>query len=190
MTILFPVAIFSVISIATCIDSLAQPSKPKKASNDTWHCRFAALPFRLLPIMLIFAGAEILTGRCIYAAVLTVVAVSLLVWGSNLKRDLLGEPLLFSDAAVIKACFQHPRFYVNALALPARIAVLFGIFVICFAVISLLAFDLCHLSSVNRSALLERGLGVALASASLYLLMAVARTRLPARLMPRLIVTR
>lgn len=57
------------------------------------------------------AGVAILTG-----------ALSLI---SNIKRRLLGEPLVFSDFALLGAVFKHPQFYLSALR-PWQAVVLAG----------------------------------------------------------------
>ncbi len=44
---------------------------------------------------------------------------------SNIKRKVLGEPLVFSDFALISAVFRHPQFYVSALR-PWQVVVLAG----------------------------------------------------------------
>lgn len=70
-----------------------------------------------------FALLLLVTGAPLVAAVGAggLVAAHSLV--SNIKRRVLGEPLVMSDFALIGAVFQHPQFYVSALR-PWQIAVL------------------------------------------------------------------
>ncbi len=85
--------------------------------------RLAGTIVLLLVVMLVFALLLLLTGAPRVAALGAggLVAVHSLV--SNIKRRVLGEPLVFSDFALIGAVFQHPQFYVSALR-PWQIVVL------------------------------------------------------------------
>lgn len=65
-------------------------------------CAFGAL--------LGLAGNPVLAGIFVLALQLLFAVVS------NAKRRMLGEPLLFSDLALIGAVFRHPQFYLSALA--------------------------------------------------------------------------
>lgn len=69
-----------------------------------------------------------LTGLFLFACGNLPVAVSLalgllalLTVASNAKHAMLGEPLLFSDLALIGAIFRHPQFYLSAVAIWQRI---------------------------------------------------------------------
>lgn len=74
-------------------------------------------------IVLLLAGAALfgallgLTGAWIVSMVLAVMLAAALALISNVKRAVLGEPLVFSDFALIGAVFQHPQFYISALKL-------------------------------------------------------------------------
>ena len=61
-------------------------------------------------------------GNGAVAAALTLAIQALLAIASNAKHAMLGEPLLFSDLALIGAVFRHPQFYLSAVALWQRIA--------------------------------------------------------------------
>ncbi len=71
--------------------------------------------------VLIGAGAALLgalvtvMGAWLPAAVLVVLLAAALTLVSNIKRDVLGEPLVFTDLALVGAVFQHPQFYLSAL---------------------------------------------------------------------------
>ncbi|MEE4453620.1 LTA synthase family protein [Novosphingobium resinovorum] len=62
-------------------------------------------------------------GNGAVAAVLVLAVQALLVLASNAKHAMLGEPLLFSDLALVGAIFRHPQFYLSAVRLWQRIAV-------------------------------------------------------------------
>ena len=58
----------------------------------------------------------VLVGSPLAAALAMAGLTALLVVVSNAKWRLLGEPLLFSDFALLAAVFRHPQFYFSALA--------------------------------------------------------------------------
>lgn len=62
-----------------------------------------------------FGMALVLTGAVVTSAALVATLAALLALVSNIKNKVLGEPLVFSDFALIGAVFQHPHFYVSAL---------------------------------------------------------------------------
>jgi hypothetical protein len=64
-------------------------------------------------------------GNLLAAVALTLALQALLVVASNAKRAMLGEPLLFSDLALVGAVFRHPQFYLSAVALWQRNVAIF-----------------------------------------------------------------
>ncbi len=58
----------------------------------------------------------VLLGSAVAAAIILGGFVALLAAISGAKRRVLGEPLLFSDFALLAAVFRHPQFYFSALA--------------------------------------------------------------------------
>ncbi len=92
--------------------------------------------------MLLFAAALaggvmlVITGALPVSVAATVLLGSALTAISNAKRKVLGEPLVFSDVALVGAVFQHPQFYVSALR-PWQFAVLGGGFVSLIAAVAL-----------------------------------------------------
>jgi hypothetical protein len=70
-----------------------------------------------------FALVLVLTGAPVVAGVVVAALLGALSLISNIKRRVLGEPLVFSDFALIGAVFQHPQFYLTALR-PVQIVVL------------------------------------------------------------------
>lgn len=79
----------------------------------------------LLTVLLVFALLLALTGAPLVACVVVAALWAALSLISNIKRRVLGEPLVFSDFALIAALFQQPQFYLSALS-AAQIAVLGG----------------------------------------------------------------
>lgn len=86
----------------------------------------------LLTVLLVFALLLALTGAPLVAIVVVTALWAALSLISNIKRRVLGEPLVFSDFALIGALFQQPQFYLSALS-AAQIAVLGGGFAILIA---------------------------------------------------------
>lgn len=70
-----------------------------------------------------FALLIVLTGAPLVSGIGVAVLAAALSLVSNIKRKVLGEPLVFSDFALIGAVFRHPQFYVSALR-PWQIALL------------------------------------------------------------------
>jgi len=63
-----------------------------------------------------------LCGNTAVAMALALAVQALLVLASNAKHAMLGEPLLFSDLALVGAVFRHPQFYLSAVRLWQRVA--------------------------------------------------------------------
>jgi hypothetical protein len=61
------------------------------------------------------------TGNAPVAAGLTLALLGLFVAVSNAKHTVLGEPLLFTDLALIGAIFRHPQFYLSAIRIRQRV---------------------------------------------------------------------
>jgi hypothetical protein len=62
------------------------------------------------------------SGNAPVAAGLTIAVLALFVVVSNAKNTVLGEPLLFTDLALIGAIFRHPQFYLSAIKIRQRVA--------------------------------------------------------------------
>ena len=60
-------------------------------------------------------------GNLAVSAGLALGLLALLAVASNAKHAMLGEPLLFSDLALIGAIFRHPQFYLSAVQIWQRI---------------------------------------------------------------------
>ena len=63
----------------------------------------------------------VVCGSVAVAACMTLAILILLLVASNAKHAMLGEPLLFSDLALIGAIFRHPQFYLSAVAVWQRV---------------------------------------------------------------------
>ncbi len=71
----------------------------------------------------LWGGVVAITGAWMPSAILVVILAGALALVSNIKRQVLGEPLVFSDLALVGAVFQHPQFYVSAIR-PWQLALL------------------------------------------------------------------
>ena len=71
-----------------------------------------------LHLLIVLAAAGLVQALCGNAMVSALVAlglVAMLALVSNAKNAMLGEPLVFSDLALVAAVFRHPQFYLSAL---------------------------------------------------------------------------
>jgi hypothetical protein len=79
----------------------------------------------LLAALLGFGVLLFLTGAPMVSAAGVAILAASLSLISNIKRRVLGEPLVFSDFALIGAVFRHPQFYLSAMR-PWQVVVLAG----------------------------------------------------------------
>lgn len=68
----------------------------------------------------VFGLGLAIAGALGVATVLALAFMALLLFASNAKYAVLGEPLVFSDFALIVAVFRHPRFYLVAVSTGQR----------------------------------------------------------------------
>lgn len=87
------------------LDALARPRGSRSVAGLALGATLATTSFGLFLA---------LAGHAGLAAGLTLGVAALLALASNAKRAMLGEPLLFSDLALIGAVFKHPQFYLSA----------------------------------------------------------------------------
>ena len=107
--------------LAVLADAFAAPRGPGPAG-----ARGAGgLAVLLLAALTGFGLLLTLTGAPLVAAAGVAILLGALSLISNIKRRVLGEPLVFSDFALLGAVFQHPQFYLSALR-PWQVAVLAG----------------------------------------------------------------
>lgn len=89
-----------------------------------------ATAIRLVLHLALFAGAFALSWRPWHAALVVSVIAFLFGQGSAMKARILGEPVVFSDFALVRNAVRHPRlYYAEKLAEPKALAL--------FAVIAL-----------------------------------------------------
>jgi len=85
--------------------------RPRSARPRHWQ----GLLLHLLAMTGVFALWLAGVGNATAAAVLASAAMALVTVASNAKYKMLGEPLVFSDLALIAGIFRHPRFYFTAI---------------------------------------------------------------------------
>lgn len=78
-------------------------------------------------------------GNAMAAAVLATATMALFAVASNAKYKMLGEPLVFSDLALIAGIFRHPRFYFTAIPARQRWMAAVGALVAVFALLPLIS---------------------------------------------------
>jgi len=116
---------------------------------------------------------QAVSGNGAVSVTLTLASVALLVQASNAKHAMLGEPLLFSDLALLGAVFRHPQFYLSAV--PPWQRVLIGL------ATAIIVAILVWLSTVDLGAHLT---GIALFGCGFVLLALSLRLMPPACLVP------
>lgn len=125
----------------------------------------SGLLLHALAMTALFGFGLTVSGNAPVAALLAVALLAVFVLASNAKFTMLGEPLVFSDLALLVAVVRHPRFYFTAI--PPRQRWLAGIALI-LAVLTLLA--------LFEPAPVARGVGLAVMIAAGVLLTAVLRS--------------
>jgi hypothetical protein len=126
--------------------------------------RATGVMIHILAMSVAFGFWLTVSGSVPVAGILTIVIMALLVVASNAKFAMLGEPLVFSDLALVAAILRHPRFYFTAVPFRQR----------CLAAFSALA-ALAALLWLVSPALVAHVAGVALlglAAAALFALFA------------------
>lgn len=111
--------------LANLITSLVTDAavRPRRGGFRVWqgcllHC---------LVMIAVFGAALAASGNPVVSGLLTIAFASLLTVTSNAKFAVLGEPLLFSDLALVVNLVRHPRFYFTALTSIQKAAVGIGI---------------------------------------------------------------
>lgn len=83
--------------------------------------RWQGLVLHALIMTAVFGICLAGSGNVPVAAVLAIALMALFAGASNAKCKMLGEPLIFSDLALIAAVVRHPRFYFTAISVRQRI---------------------------------------------------------------------
>lgn len=107
--------------------------RPYSYRLSVWRRR----PIHLLVVVSLFGLFLAGSGNAFVAGLLTIALVALFAIVSNAKYKMLGEPLLFSDLALLAALFRHPRFYFTAISAGQRIALMIAPFVLLAALAKL-----------------------------------------------------
>lgn len=103
--------------------ALAFESVPPSLSS--MRAPWSVLLFRAGVHIAAYAAAFSVSWRPWHAALVVVAASGLLGAGSAIKRGILGEPLIFTDAALVRHAIRHPRlYYAERLARPPALAAL------------------------------------------------------------------
>ncbi len=111
----------SLSALCLAVELLDPLARPRRGGR--WRPRsLLALPFRLGPAVFVFGVALCLIGRPVGAGLVAAILLVAVVAGSDVKRRILGEPLLFTDAAVVGEMLRHPGFYVGAVPPVIRLA--------------------------------------------------------------------
>lgn len=82
--------------------------------------RVSGLGVHVLAVTCAFGLFLAIAGNSVVAAVLATGMVAVLSIASNAKHRMLGEPLVFSDLALLAAVVRHPRFYFTAVSVRQR----------------------------------------------------------------------
>jgi hypothetical protein len=118
MLLLEPVLFLLSLFICTLIlEFFVQPKagRPLRASGLLVHS---------LLISSVYGWLLLASGSPLFSASLTGAMTLALIIASNLKLAVLGEPLVFSDLSVVKDVMRHPKFYIFAIPVFIRLAVL------------------------------------------------------------------
>lgn len=100
---------------AVLLDALVRPRRAGKPRRFAGLWLLAAMNMALCALFLAVCGSVPV------AVALTLAMQALLAVASNAKHAMLGEPLLFSDLALVGAIFRHPQFYLSAVAVWQRV---------------------------------------------------------------------
>jgi len=91
------------------------PSVRWRSLAGSWLCAWVALAWSGLFLAV--------SGHVTVAVAMALAIQALLVLVSNAKLRVLGEPLVFSDLALIGSVFRHPQFYLSAITRRQRLLV-------------------------------------------------------------------
>lgn len=105
---------------AALLDALVRPRPAGNLRNRAGMWLSACMMSALFGLFLAVCG------NVPVSAGLALGLLALLVLASNAKHAMLGEPLLFSDLALLGAIFRHPQFYLSAVTIWQRVLVVLG----------------------------------------------------------------
>ncbi|MDF0486693.1 LTA synthase family protein [Sphingomonas sp. H39-1-10] len=125
--------------LATLVGSLLLDSIVRPRPIRGRHGLGVAL--HLLVVTATFGLFLTLAGNAAVAAVLGCALMALFTVASNAKYKMLGEPLVFTDLALLAAVVRHPRFYFTAISVRQRVLMAFGAAAALVALISLISLE-------------------------------------------------
>jgi hypothetical protein len=96
----------AMLTASLAIDKRIQPRGLRSLAGSIIH---------ILAMLLGFGVFLAFSGHLPGSALLVVGLMMAVALGSNVKHKVLGEPLLFSDLALVGAIVRHPQFYFSAL---------------------------------------------------------------------------
>ena len=111
---LYSVLALSILAASILADAMVRPRRARSAAGLWLH------------LLIVLAATGLVLAACgnpLVAALVVLAAVAAMALISNAKNAMLGEPLVFSDLALVAAVFRHPQFYLSAL-LPWQLAAL------------------------------------------------------------------
>jgi hypothetical protein len=111
----------ALLLIAILLDRMVQP-RPVAGGRS-----LIGTAISLLAVTTSFGLVLALCGNVLASAGFSAAFVALLVLISGAKRDVMGEPLLFSDFAMIGSVFRHPQFYLAALTRVQVVLIVLGL---------------------------------------------------------------
>lgn len=107
----FAAALIAALAAVVLADAMVRPTAPLR-----FPLRSPIGSFILLSTAIaLFALLLVITGAPSVSALVAIMLLAALALVSNIKLKVLGEPLVFTDFALIAAVFRHPQFYVSAL---------------------------------------------------------------------------
>jgi len=99
--------------LSLLLDAIARP-RPQRLRH--WCGMLLHTLMMTVSFGVVLAGS----GNAIVSAVVGAALVGLFVVASNAKNRMLGEPVVFSDLALLVGIVRHPRFYFTAITLGQR----------------------------------------------------------------------
>jgi len=129
-------ALFLSLLGALATDSFVRPrALPHRFWLWSWSRSWQGSWIMALCAACLFGVLLSVSGHPALAAIVTVACHGVVVIASNAKRGVLGEPIVFSDLAVVGAMVKHPQFYFSVLALWQQIVGAFGVIALIAAMV-------------------------------------------------------
>lgn len=125
--------------LATLVVSLLLDSVVRPRPAGRRHGVGVAL--HVLVMTVAFGVFLTLAGNAAVSAVLVCALMAVFTVASNAKHKMLGEPLVFSDLALLAAVVRHPRFYFTAISARQRVLMALGAVAALVALLFLISLD-------------------------------------------------